>query len=386
MAEDKRYVALDIHKYYVMVGAVNGEQAVVLPPHKVQIIDFDNWVAKHLRATDWVVMEATTNVWSLYDLLDPLVEQIIVAAPQHVKLVTQSYVKTDRRAVLTLAKLLSVKMADLVPPVWVPPQPARDLRALVRHRQALVADRSAAKNRLRSLLHGHRIVPPAGELFGAAQREWWENLPLSRTEKLRIRQLLSLIDQLTTMLDELEAELAQLSLDEPWAEQVPFLLQIPGFGLLTVMSLLGAIGDIGRFPTAKNLVGYAGLGVRLHDSGETRRTGHITKQGRKELRTALVEAAWMTVRYHPHWKAQFDALAARSGKHIAIVAIARKLLVLVWHVLTDRAADRHADPAAVARKFMKWASTHRLATSHGYSRTAFVQHHLQLIGLETGAT
>jgi hypothetical protein len=93
----------------------------------------------------------------------------------------------------------------------------------------------------------------------------------------------------------------------------------------------------------------------------------------------MVEAAWTAVRYHPYWKARFQTLAARIGKQKAIVAIARKLLVVVWHVLTEQTADRHAIPEAVARKFLKWADQHRLATSLGFSRPQFVQHHLQTL-------
>jgi transposase len=69
-------------------------------------------------------------------------------------------------------------------------------------------------------------------------------------------------------------------MDEPWSKQVPFLLQLPGLGVLSAMTILSAIGDIARFPSAKYLVGYAGLGARIHASGQVQRTGGITKEGR----------------------------------------------------------------------------------------------------------
>jgi transposase len=121
------------------------------------------------------------------------------------------------------------------------------------------------------------------------------------------------------------------------------------------MTILSAIGDISRFPSPKKLVGYAGLGASVHDSGKTHRTGRITKQGRKDLRWALVEAAWSAVRYHPHWKAHYQRLSRRMHPNKAIVAVARKLLVVVWHVLTEATADRHADQEMVAFKLMLWA-------------------------------
>jgi hypothetical protein len=146
--------------------------------------------------------------------------------------------------------------------------------------------------------------------------------------------------------------------------------------MLTAMTLLSAIGDITRFPSAKQLVGYSGLGARVHSSGDKHIGGGITKAGRKELRTAMIEAAWTAVQHDPYWERRFNELAQRRGRARAIVAIARKLLVVVWHVLTHREADRHADPAAIARSFMRWGAYHGVAASLGLPRTAFVRREL----------
>jgi transposase len=83
------------------------------------------------------------------------------------------------------------------------------------------------------------------------------------------------------------------------------------------------------------------------------------------MRTALVEAAWAAVASHPHRKTVFQRLAARIGKRKAIVAIARKLLVVIWHVLTNHVADRYADREAVARKLVRWGGRNHTATSQG---------------------
>ena len=147
------------------------------------------------------------------------------------------------------------------------------------------------------------------------------------------------------------------------------------------MTILSAIGEISRFPSAKRLVGYSGLGARIHASGQTHQAGSITKRGRPELRAALVEAAWAAVRPSPHWQRRFERLAERIGRAKAIVAIARKLLVIIWHVLSAREADRHADTAAVARRLLRWGATHQLASRLGLSRAAFVRQHLDQLGL-----
>lgn len=95
----------------------------------------------------------------------------------------------------------------------------------------------------------------------------------------------------------------------------------------------------------------------------------------------MIQVAWTAVRHHPHWREQFKHLEQRIGKNKAIVAIARKLLVVVWHVLSEQAAERRADPKIVARYLMNWGSQHRLATSLGLSRPQFVRQELDRLGI-----
>ena len=380
MSEQKaRFVALDVHKSYVMVGAVNAEQEIVLQPRRVALNSFERWIGRHLRPGDEVVLEATSNAWLIHDLLEPLVNRVVVAHPYHVKLISAATVKTDKRDTLALAKLLAAKM---IPKVWVPPQHVRELRALIAHRKRLISQRTAAKNRLHSILHRHNLTPPDGRPFSDDHRAWWDKLALPSSETLRLRQDWIIIEQLSDLIAEVEVELTHLSVSADWADQVPFLIQLPGIGLLTAMTILSAIGHISRFPSAKKLVGYAGLGGRVHASGKVHQTGSITKQGRKELRAALVEAAWITIKNHPFWLAQFQRLEHKKGSKKAIVAIARKLLVVIWHVLTTQAADRRADPELVAKYLMNWASQHRLSNQHlGLRRPLFVRQQLDRLGL-----
>lgn len=115
-----------------------------------------------------------------------------------------------------------------------------------------------------------------------------------------MRQDLALLESLTPLIKEVEETLAHLSTDDPWAKPMALLLQLPGVGLVTALTALAAIGDITRFPSAKKLVGYSGLGSSVSATGQTYRTGGITKQGRRNLRAVLVEAAWIAVEHHPH--------------------------------------------------------------------------------------
>jgi len=162
---------------------------------------------------------------------------------------------------------------------------------------------------------------------------------------------------------------------------VPYLIQQTGIGLLTAMTLLAAIGDISRFEHPNQLVGYAGLGARVHASGETHTTGGITKQGRRELRAAMVEAAWVAVEHNAFWKAKFAHLARRIGDAKAIVAIARQMLVSMWYLWHNRTVDRHSDAVAIARKLWTWAEQGGKAMRHGLSCSHFVRFQLDQLGI-----
>lgn len=373
-----RFVGLDIHKHHVVAGAVDAQQQLVLTPQKIGIHQFQTWARAHLKSTDYVAIEATTNAWEMHDQLVPLVAEVAVANCHQLKLISASSRKTDKHDAQVLAKLLA---AQILPTVWVPPQAVRDLRALTQHRAQLISQRSAAKNRLHAILHRHNVTLPEGDPFSAANETWWANLPLSTVDQLQLRHDWATIHFLNELLVETETQIAQLSVTDPWDESMIFLMQLPGIGLYTGMTILAAIGDIERFPSAQQLVGYAGLGARVRASGNTYHTGKITKQGRRELRTALIACAWAAVRWSDHWKNIFQSLAKRIGKHKAITAVARKLLVTIWYVLTRREADRYADPQAVARSLMNWSSLHHLARSQGLHRLDFVKQRLERLGL-----
>src|SRR5512133_2736322 len=168
-----RYIAIDIHKHYLMIGGIDALKRIVLQPRKVELYRWRAWAQANLHPTDAVVIEATTNAWEIYDLLVTLVGRSVVAHPAKVKLIADARVKTDKVDVLTLAHLLR---ADMLLEVWVPPPHVRDLRALLSHRRRLVSLQTTAKNRLQSVLHRLNVRPPEGELFARKQREWWEAL------------------------------------------------------------------------------------------------------------------------------------------------------------------------------------------------------------------
>jgi transposase len=348
----QRYLAIDAHKHYVVVGGLNAGLEIVLGARRMDIERYPQWAKENLNAGDCLVIEASTNTWDLYDATAAVAGKVVVAHPLEVKLIANARVKTDKEDVYRLARLLA---GNLIPEVWVPPVAVRELRTLVAHRQRMIKMRTMTRNRLHSLVHRHNLMLPEGGAFADKNRDWWKGLVLSPVEQLRLKQDLALLEFLEPQIEAIDAELARLSNCDPWKDAAPYLMQLPGFGVTITMTILSAIGEIQRFPTSKHLVGYSGLGASIHESGETHYTGRITKQGRRELRHALVEAAWVAVGSHPYWREAYQKLCRRMIAGKAIVAIARRLLVVIWHVLTERVADRKADPDMVAFKLMVWS-------------------------------
>lgn len=344
-----RFFGLDIHKHYLVAIGVDPDGVKVYGPRRLTWADLEYWRGKTLTPQDAVVIEMTTNTWQVYDDLLPHVHSITVVHPPHVRMVTEPKVMTDKIAAFNLALLLAKGMLK---GIWIPPQAVRDRRALLAQRNKMTRLSTQAKNRLHAALHRHHILLCAGDPFTPDKRSWWLNLPLSSIEKVRILSDLDTLAFARQQIANLETCLIQLAAQEP---QLPFLLQLPGVSLISALTILAAIGDISRFPDAKHLVGYAGLGARIHDSGLSTRTGKITKAGRRDLRAALVEAAQTAAITHPHWIAELARLQPRLGRNKAIVAIARKLLIAVWHVLTFQVADIHAEPLRLARKLMQSA-------------------------------
>ena len=373
-----RFMGLDMHKHYAMVGAVNKEQEVLLRPRKFTWPDFDRWSKQHIGPGDVIVIEASGNAWHVYDQLTARGATVYVANPLLVKWIGSAPVKTDPHDTLKLAKLLA---AGMLPTVWVPPAPVRALRTLIGQRQRWIKQRTQARNRLQGLLQDHNLLPPEGDLFAPEQRPWWLALDLAAAERLLVAQDLLALDQLAPLADQVETAIEMQSTSEPWVSEIPFLIQQTGIGLLTAMTLLAAIGDISRFEHPNQLVGYAGLGARVHASGETHNTGGITKQGRRELRTAMVEAAWSAVTHNAFWKAKFARYDRRLGNGKAIVAIARQMLVSVWYLWHNRTVDRHTDALAIAHKLWTWAESGGKAMRHGLSCSHFVRFQLDQLGI-----
>jgi transposase len=371
-----RYIALDIHKGYSVVGGVNRDGEEILAPKRVEHVNLENWLPKNLLASDRVVIESTTNAWHVYDLLEPLVGEVVVANPIKVKQIANARVKTDVRDTLILARLLA---ANLVPSVWVPPVHVRELRQLISQRRRLVGMHTQIVNRMHSVSHRHHLGHPKGKRFQEKDMGWREKL--GQMERFQLDLDLETKKYLKGQIDQITGELGRMSHSEPWAGQMMYVLQIPGFGVITGMTVLAAIGDIARFESPKHLASYSGLTPGLEQSGVKLRGKGITKEGRRELRWAMVEVAQRAVKADPHWKRLFTELERRMHRNEAIVAIARHLLTVVWSVLSQGKSYRHSSDERIAYKYYTWSWQLDESQRKGLTRPQFVRYYLMRLGV-----
>jgi hypothetical protein len=167
-----------------------------------------------------------------------------------------------------------------------------------------------------------------------------------------------MVDGCVRQIDFLDEEIARV--DRALAElalasaQMRRLMTLPGISFITAAALMAAIGDISRFPTAAQLVSYLGFDPRVRQSGsEPARRGRISKQGSGEARHLLVEAAWHASRTTGPLRAFAERIASRRGSKVAVVAVARKLVVIAWHMLTKDEDYALARPSLVREKLRR---------------------------------
>ena len=212
--------------------------------------------------------------------------------------------------------------ADLLPEAWIAPPPIRQLRALLRHRVALVRLRTRLRNRIHAIVADHGHDRPRGGYWSGPGRAWLASLQLPAVSRELADDDLGLIDAIQARVDRLDGEIRQLARSDP---RVKVLTQLPGVGPFTALVILAEAGDVGRFASARKLASWAGLTPTVRGSDRVVHYGHISKEGSVWLRWVLC-AATQTAKRHPQFAATFQRIAKRRGKKIATTAVARKLV------------------------------------------------------------
>jgi transposase len=286
------------------------------------------------------------TVPSVAAVIAPHVKKVVIANPKQVRIIAHAKIKTDTIDAKVLAQLYA---SGFLPEVWIPDEPTQALRRQVTRRNQIVRQRSRLKNIIQSILHSHLIPScPHADLCGASGRAWLFHQILPEDERLAVERHLREFDRLGEDLKVIERDLARSALGD---QSVTRLMTIPGVDMVVALAIVAAIGDVGRFGQSQKLVSYLGLNPSVRQSGPgPAYHGRITKQGRGHARGMLVEAAWAAARAPGPLRAFFLRVRARRGQHVAAVATARKLAVIIWHLLRKGESYAWARPALHARK------------------------------------
>jgi transposase len=343
-----RFIGLDVHRDFCEVaiaeaGEVRLAARVQTEPEALALF------AQSLGGDDQVALEVTGNALEIARIIEPHVARVVLANPKAVKGITRAGAKTDKIDARTLAKLLA---GGFLPAVWLPDEQTRILRRRISARAQLVRQRTRAKNQVHAtMIRNLKGKPPVSDLFGVRGRRWLDAQVFPTDEQETVASCLRQIEFLDREIALLEKALAEQVLA---SVEMRRLLTLPGVLFVTAAALLAAIGDIGRFPTSRQLVSYLGLDPRVTQSGsEPARHGRISKQGPGETRHVLVEAAWHAARAPGPLRAFHARVAARRGGNIATVAVARKLAVIAWHMLSRGEDYAFARPSLTREKLRR---------------------------------
>jgi transposase len=340
----RRCIGLDVHREFAQVaiweqGYVRQAGRVDATPEALRLF------AESLGPEDEVAIEATCNTYAIATLLERYVRRVVVSNPQKTRAIAEAKVKTDKVDAEVLAQLLA---ADYLPSVWLPDSQTHALRRQVARRAHIVRQRTRLKNGVQAILH-RNLVPrcPAADLFGTKGRSWLAAQDLPDDEHRAVKALLRQLDFHGDELRLIDAELGRVGLAR---EDVRRLMTIPGVDATVALSIVAAIGDFSRFPSAERLVSYLGLNPVRQSGTQPASHGRITKQGRAHARGMLVEAAWAAAKTPGPLRAFYERVRSRRNMQVAVVATARKLATLCWHLVFKGEDYAFARPSLTANK------------------------------------
>lgn len=322
-----RYIGVDLHTTQLTVCYMDELGNEQIEMFKIDLVD--KFIAS-LNADDKVAFEATGNSLFLYKKLLPVIaeESITVVNTCRFVMIAKSVKKTDKNDSRLLAEFLSKGM---LPKARLRDEFNARIYGLIETRDGLVRNTVSFKNQIHNIFVQHGFKLTARRVANEKNlTKLLEECEFDEVTMFHLNLAKKAIIQNMILSDEIEAKLHDL---KDQMEQIDNLTSICGIGLKSAMGIKAIIGDVSNFESEDKLVAYAGLCPRVRNSNETVSHGGITKMGNKLIRKLLVQCAWVSIRYNPIMKAQYEKLRKRKPAGVAIIAIARKLLVQIYYTL-----------------------------------------------------
>ena len=292
-----------------------------------------------------VSLESTTNSRAMCHLLElygkgagiNLTAQVLNS--RKVRIIAESVSKCDKLDAAVLNELTRSNLK--LPACYVPDDEVFAVREHLRARSDLVRMQTMLKNRIHALLHRRGILSPASmDLFTRGGRRFLDQLEFDEAGRQILDRFLKMLEQVAEAIGQSDADLKHVARRERWGKPLALLRTMPGMGLITALTVLAELGDIGRFKSRAAVSNYSGLVPVLRDSNNKHYGGGITHCGSGHLRHALVIAAHVAVKQVPLYGQIYDRIGAVKGKATAIVAVARRMLEDAWVMLRKEQAFR----------------------------------------------
>jgi transposase len=256
----------------------------------------------------------------VYDYLeDAGYYNLTPANPVQVRLIAKSKKKTDRNDARILANLLRTSM---LPGSYAPPRHVREQRQITRHRASLTTLRSEVINKIHAILFRRGIIN-ANAITSQKGILWLYSLDLPYPDRYELDNYIKIIEHMIELIKDTKERIDETAELDPRARLLTTMYGIDNYSALMITA---EIGDIRRFSSVTKLISYAGLNPSVYQSGNTSRTGHISKQGNKNLRWILVQCAHVAIKGDTTLGRFYNRIKKRRGHNIAIVATAKKML------------------------------------------------------------
>jgi transposase len=324
------YAGVDTHKHYSRVvvtdNSGNGVAQASLQNDRASFQEFFLQFNEPTRA----VLEAGRTWGIIYDLLEDIGVEPVLANPVKTRAIAEAKIKTDTIDARTLAHLLR---ADLVPMVHVPSRETRAQKNLLRQRLWLIGLRTMTKNRIHHILdRNHVAIPACSDIFGKAGRQALDEMDIPTHDSRLLKAHLELLDHIQSQVDNAEKWIREAVGQHP---AVAIVRSILGLGKILSALVALEIDDIHRFSHPGKLCAYAGLVPTTYASGGKIRHGRLLPTCNRWLRWAFVEAAWIAQRTSPYCHGYFEKIKRRKGANSANAALGRRLCEITWHCLTE---------------------------------------------------
>jgi transposase len=331
--QGKNFVGIDTGKRMMEIVRLEENDEIQRTQRKTDV-ESRKSLYRWLKKDDIIGIEAGNLAFLLAkEIKKEVGAEVIILNPGDLRIIFESLKKTDKNDSLNIAKFIKRNPREELPEVRIPDEYEEEARRLISEEEFWTTSKTRAVNRLHSILTNFGITMVTKKEIKNADKRMEIVKGLDIKIKNAAGRIESQIALAESMLERIREEIKDLLKKKK--DKTETIMSMPGFGIITALTILGYIGDGSRFSNGKQVSYYVGLVPRVDNSGETNKKCRIIKRGCRQLRRVMIQCAWAMVRspYANEFKIKFEELKRRKGSGKAIVAVARKMIELVYILL-----------------------------------------------------